>query len=46
VVPKLSLTPGAVLRRAPALGEDTDAVLAEIGVSALQLAALRARGVV
>ena len=46
VVPKLSLTPGAVSRRAPALGEDTDAVLAEIGVTALQLAALRARGVV
>ncbi len=46
VVPKLSLTPGALLRRAPALGEDTDAVLADIGVTALQLAALRARGVV
>ncbi len=46
VVPKLSLTPGAVSRRAPALGEDTDAVLAEIGVTAAQLAALRARGVV
>ena len=46
VVPKLSLTPGAVMRRAPTLGEDTDAVLAEIGVTALQLAALRARGVV
>ena len=46
VVPKLSLTPGAVVRRAPTLGEDTDALLAEIGVTALQLAALRARGVV
>ena len=46
VVPKLSLTPGAVVRRAPTLGEHTDALLAEIGVTALQLAALRARGVV
>jgi formyl-CoA transferase len=27
IVPKLSLTPGAITRRAPALGEDTDAVL-------------------
>jgi formyl-CoA transferase len=27
VVPKLSLTPGAITRRAPRLGEDTDAVL-------------------
>jgi formyl-CoA transferase len=28
IVPKLSLTPGAITRRAPQLGEDTDAVLA------------------
>ena len=27
IVPKLSLTPGAIARRAPTLGEDTDAVL-------------------
>ena len=27
IVPKLSLTPGAITRRAPSLGEDTDAVL-------------------
>ena len=27
IVPKLSLTPGAIHRRAPTLGEDTDAVL-------------------
>ena len=27
IVPKLSLTPGAITRRAPTLGEDTDAVL-------------------
>ena len=46
IVPKLSATPGAIRRRAPALGEDTDAVLREIGVSPEQLAALRARGVI
>lgn len=28
IVPKLSVTPGAITRRAPTLGEDTDAVLA------------------
>ncbi|AKJ32125.1 CaiB/BaiF CoA transferase family protein [Caldimonas brevitalea] len=46
VVPKLSATPGRITRRAPALGEDTEAVLREIGVTAEQLQALRARGVV
>ena len=46
IVPKLSATPGAIRRRAPALGEDTDAVLREIGVSPEQVAALRARGVI
>jgi formyl-CoA transferase len=30
VVPKLSLTPGAIGRRAPTLGEDTEAVLARL----------------
>ncbi len=30
IVPKLSLTPGAITRRAPLLGEDTDAVLGRI----------------
>jgi formyl-CoA transferase len=46
IVPKLSATPGAITRRAPTLGEDTDAVLREIGVTPGQLAALRERGVV
>ena len=45
LVPKLSETPGAIARRAPTLGEDTDAVLREIGVTAEQLADLRRRGV-
>ncbi|QTN23131.1 CoA transferase [Rhizobacter sp. AJA081-3] len=30
IVPKLSLTPGAITRRAPTLGEDTEAVLARL----------------
>jgi formyl-CoA transferase len=46
IVPKLSRTPGGQRRAAPALGEDTEAVLREIGVTSEQLAALKARGVV
>jgi formyl-CoA transferase len=45
IVPKLSLTPGAMMRRAPTLGEDTLTVLHEVGVSDAQIAALRERGV-
>lgn len=46
IVPKLSLTPGAITRRAPTLGEDTAAVLREVGVTPEQWAALQARGLV
>jgi formyl-CoA transferase len=46
VVPKLSLTPGGHRRNAPRLGEDTDAVLREIGLDEQQIAALRQRGIV
>jgi formyl-CoA transferase len=46
IVPKLSRTPGAHRRNAPALGQDTDAVLREIGLSEAQVAQLRARGIV
>ena len=46
IVPKLSLTPGQHQRNAPALGQDTDAVLQELGLSAEQIAGLKARGVV
>ena len=45
VVPKLLGTPGQLRIPAPRLGEDTDAVLREIGLSAEQIAALRERGV-
>lgn len=33
IVPKLSATPGAIRRRAPTLGEDTEAVLRALGLS-------------
>ena len=45
-VPKLSLTPGGHRRNAPTLGQDTDAVLREVGLSESQIQALRQRGVV
>jgi formyl-CoA transferase len=46
IVPKLSLTPGAHRRDAPALGQDTDEVLREVGLTQEQIAALKARGIV
>ncbi|MFM8738098.1 MAG: CaiB/BaiF CoA transferase family protein, partial [Betaproteobacteria bacterium] len=46
VVPKLSATPGTVRQAAPRLGEDTDAVLREMGLDAQQIAQLRERGIV
>jgi formyl-CoA transferase len=46
IVPKLSVTPGGQRRNAPDLGQDTDSVLREIGLSAEQIRALRERGIV
>ena len=46
VVPKLSVTPGQHRRNAPALGQDTDAILQEIGLSAAQIEKLKASGIV
>jgi formyl-CoA transferase len=46
IVPKLMGTPGAIRSSAPGLGEDTDAVLREIGLTEAQIAALRERKVV
>ncbi len=46
IVPKLSGTPGTVRTAAPRLGEDTDAVLREMGLSDEQIAQLRRTGVV
>lgn len=44
--PKLSETPGAVRWPGPDLGQHTDEVLAEVGLSADEVAGLRAKGVV
>jgi formyl-CoA transferase len=46
IVPKLSRTPGAHRRNAPRLGQDTDAVLQELGLTQEQIAGLRSRGVI
>ncbi|MBD8530756.1 MULTISPECIES: CoA transferase [unclassified Massilia] len=46
VVPKLMGTPGSVRSSAPGLGDDTDGVLRELGLSEDDVAALRSKGVV
>lgn len=46
IVPKLSRTPGSHRRNAPAIGQDTDAVLRDMGLSAEQIQALRDKGIV
>jgi crotonobetainyl-CoA:carnitine CoA-transferase CaiB-like acyl-CoA transferase len=40
---KMSRTPPVMAKAAPALGEDTDAILRELGVSEAEITALRAR---
>ncbi|MCB1893986.1 MAG: CoA transferase [Zoogloeaceae bacterium] len=46
IVPKLSATPGETRWLGPALGEHTEEILAGIGISAEELAGLRAEGIV
>lgn len=46
IVPKLSRTPGGHRRNAPQVGQDTDAVLREMGLSAEQIQALKDKGIV
>jgi formyl-CoA transferase len=46
IVPKLSRTPGAHVRNAPQVGQDSDAVLAGMGLSREQIAQLRQQGIV
>jgi formyl-CoA transferase len=46
IVPKLSRTPGGHRRNAPRIGQDTDAVLQEMGLNAEQIQALREQGIV
>ena len=43
---RLSATPASIRRPPPALGQDTDEILAELGHSAAEIGSLRARGVV
>jgi formyl-CoA transferase len=46
IVPKLSRTPGAHVRNAPNVGQDSDAVLSSMGLSQEQVAQLRLQGIV
>ena len=46
IVPKLSETPGEVRSPAPALGQDTDEVLAGLGIAEAQRQDWRARGII
>ena len=46
IVPKLSATPGSHRRNAPDLGQDTDAILREVGLDEAQIQALKERGIV
>jgi formyl-CoA transferase len=46
IVPKLSATPGGHRRNAPTLGQDTDEILREIGLTPGQIAQLRDRNVI
>ncbi len=46
IVPKLSATPGQHRYNAPELGQDTDQILAEMGLTADQIESLKSRGIV
>lgn len=46
IVPKLSRTPGIHHRNAPRVGQDTQEVLRQIGLTQEQIAQLKARGIV
>ena len=46
IVPKLSRTPGSHRRNAPGIGQDTDAVLQEMGLSPEQIRTLKDQGIV
>ena len=46
IVPKLSRTPGSHRRNAPGIGQDTDAVLREMGLSPEQIKTLKDQGII
>ena len=45
IIPKLSRTPGSIKSLAPEVGEQTDQILREIGLSSQQIAALKDKGI-
>jgi formyl-CoA transferase len=45
ITPKLSRTPGGHRRNAPAIGQDTDTVLRGIGLTPVQIQALKDQGI-
>jgi formyl-CoA transferase len=45
VIPKLSRTPGSIKSLAPEVGEQTDQILQEIGLTSQQIAALKEKGI-
>ncbi len=46
IIPKLSRTPGANRSNAPSIGQDTDDVLREVGLSTQQILQLKEKGIV
>ena len=46
IVPKLSATPGGQRSNAPELGQDTDEVLLDIGLTAVQIQVLKDKGII
>jgi formyl-CoA transferase len=46
IVPKLSATPGTVRSSAPHLGDDTDGVLQQMGLSTADISTLRQKGII
>ncbi|MEY4523652.1 MAG: hypothetical protein RIR27_728 [Pseudomonadota bacterium] len=45
IIPKLSRTPGSMKSLAPEVGEQTDQILQELGLSSQQIAALKDKGI-
>ena len=45
IVPKLSRTPGSIKSLAPEVGEQTNQILSEIGLTSQQIAALKEKGI-
>jgi formyl-CoA transferase len=46
IIPKLSRTPGLIRCNAPSIGQDTDAVLHDIGLTPTQIRLLKEKGIV